>query len=108
MHPLVQYLGGRACSHFLSVKQNGKLQARRFAYSGDNRSILLTSNKIRSIKNLFKYATQKQEVTETEIAVSTIVRVQLGGLTNRFLMARYVYGNVQHGSYLWNLIIDFT
>jgi hypothetical protein len=90
------------------VQQNGKLQARRFAYSGDNRSILLTSNKIRSVKNLFKYATQKQEIDEKEIAISTIVRVQLGGLTNRFLMARYVYGNVHYGSDLWNLITGFA
>ena len=48
----------------------------------------MTTNRIRSVKGLFKYATQAREVTAKGIVISTVVRLQLGGLSNRFLMAR--------------------
>jgi hypothetical protein len=40
------------------------------------------------VKGLFKFATQKNEVTAKGIVIGSIVRVQRGGLTNRFLLAK--------------------
>jgi hypothetical protein len=83
----------RSLTHIspLHFVQNGKLVARRVALSSDNRNILVTSNKIKSIRGLFKaLAPQSQEVTSRSIDLSCVERIERGQQTNRFIAARYV------------------
>ena len=80
-------------THTLHPK-NGKLQPRRVAFSHDNRSIIVTSNRIRSIKGLIKFVNpQSNEVTARGIDVSTIERIQRGKASNRFFMAQQQHNN---------------
>ena len=69
--------------------QNGKLQMRRLAFSPDNRSLLVTTNKVKSIKGLIKYAmASKNEISAKAIDITTIDHIQLGQTTKRFVLAR--------------------
>jgi len=82
----------------LKVVRNGKLQQRRVAFSSDNRTIYVTTNRIRSVKHLLKTLNpaQKNPVSAKGIDVSTIHSIQRGQQTNRFFMARSIDTLPQH------------
>lgn len=73
--------------------QNGKLQARRLAVSPDNRCLLITTNRVKSLKSLIKVATRNSDDANSTkvIDVSRIDRIVRGQLSNRFLMQNHFY-----------------
>mmetsp|Transcript_22154 Transcript_22154/g.52677 ORF Transcript_22154/g.52677 Transcript_22154/m.52677 type:complete len:1596 (+) Transcript_22154:305-5092(+) len=70
------------------ISKNGKLQARRLAVSPNNRCLLITTNRVRSLKGLFRAATGNNHdpISTKVIDVSRIDHIVKGQLTNRFLM----------------------
>ena len=69
-----------------SLKQTGKLQARRLAFTADRRNILVTTNRIKGLKHLFKAA--KDGAKPKVISLEAVDRVQRGSTSHRFLLAR--------------------
>jgi hypothetical protein len=71
--------------------QNGKLQARRLAVSPDNRCLLITTNRVKSLKSFFKAATgNTHDPSSTKVIdVSRIDHIVRGQLSNRFLMQHH-------------------
>ncbi len=71
--------------------QNGKLQARRLAISPDNRSLLITTNRVKSLKTLFRAATgNTSDASSTKVIdLSRIDHIVEGQLSNRFLMQNH-------------------
>ena len=69
------------------VSQNGKLQSRRLAVSPDNRCLLITTNRVKSLKTLFRAATGNiSDPSSTKVIdISRIDRIVEGQLSNRFL-----------------------
>ena len=78
--------------------QNGKLQSRRLAVSPDNCSILITTNRVKSLKGLFRAATgNSQDPSSTKVIdVSRIDRIVRGQLSNRFLMQHHYSDDHNH------------
>lgn len=71
----------------LKVTKYGKLQPRRIALSADNRSIYVTTNRIKSFRGLMNRS-QGKEATARGIDVSMIDRIHRGQQTKRFILAR--------------------
>jgi hypothetical protein len=78
--------------------QNGKLQARRLAVSPDNRCLLITTNRVKSLKSFFKAATgNTHDASSTKVIdVSRIDRIIKGQLSNRFLMQNHYSDDHNH------------
>jgi len=82
------------------ISKNGKLQARRLAISPDNRCLLITTNRVKSFKGLFKVATGNgHDPTSTKfIDLSRIDRIIKGQLSKRFLMQYHYSDDHQYHS----------
>ena len=72
----------------ICIFQNGKLQSRRLAVSPDNRCLLITTNRVKSLKSFLKAATgNNSDPSSTKVIdISRIDRIVEGQLSNRFLM----------------------
>mmetsp|Transcript_25405 Transcript_25405/g.59867 ORF Transcript_25405/g.59867 Transcript_25405/m.59867 type:complete len:1599 (-) Transcript_25405:219-5015(-) len=80
------------------ISKNGKLQVRRLAISPNNRCLLITTNRVKSLKSFFKAATgNKQDPSSTKaIDVSRIDHIVKGQLSNRFLMKQHFSDDHQY------------
>ncbi|KAL7580239.1 hypothetical protein ACA910_012978 [Epithemia clementina (nom. ined.)] len=69
------------------INKNGKLQARRLAFSLDRRSILVTTTRIKTIRGFFKAATGSRENETKTLELLRVDRIQKGMHTARFRRA---------------------
>ena len=84
-------------SSLFGIFQNGKLQSRRLAVSPDNRCLLITTNRVKSLKSFLKAATgNTSDASSTKVIdISRIDRILEGQLSNRFLMQHTVEDHSQ-------------
>lgn len=69
----------------LKVTTTGKLQPRRLAFANNNRTVLISTQKIQRVMDLFKTTSPE---TSRRIDISCIDRVQIGQQTKKFVLAR--------------------
>lgn len=74
----------------LKVSKTGKLQTRKIAISSDHRNLCVTTNRIKTVKGLLRYALQttRESSTPRVIDISAIDHMQCGQHSKKFLLAK--------------------